>query len=147
MKVCTMCKVEKPITEFNKRGADHNYRPNGFCKKCQLIKWRGFNNRDKELVFNHYGNACACCGESEFAFLTIDHINDDGATHRKTFGGSIYRWLKLNNYPSNFQTLCFNCNFAKSRVVGGCPHQKKKFEQAGTIQLNFVDNKWLTVDH
>jgi len=83
----------------------------------------------KLLVLQHYGGEipkCACCGEKEQMFLTIDHINDDGAEHRRKIkrggGASFYYWLKLNNYPEGFQVLCFNCNHAKS-LYGKCPHQ------------------------
>ena len=83
----------------------------------------------KKEVFNYYGDMCKCCGETEIAFLSIDHINEDGANHRKLLTGSsrtgggtpTYRWIKKNNFPDGFQVLCFNCNWAKSH--GGCPHQ------------------------
>ncbi len=35
------------------------------------------------LVWAHYGQRCACCGETEPAFLAIDHVNNDGNVHRK----------------------------------------------------------------
>ncbi len=46
-------------------------------------------------------------------WLTIDHINNDGAAHRKEIGEggtNFYRWLRKNNYPLGFRTLCWNCN-------------------------------------
>lgn len=82
-------------------------------------------------VYAAYGGAkCACCGEDHIEFLSIDHINDNGAAHRKKiFGDSragsserMYRWLKRNNYPPGFQILCMNCNCAKHRY-GECPHK------------------------
>lgn len=79
----------------------------------------------KEEIFEHYGTECVCCGESMLPFLVIDHINNDGANHRKTLKGkNIYQWLKLNNFPDGFQTLCWNCNSAKG-IYGLCPHQKE----------------------
>lgn len=71
---------------------------------------------------------CNCCGEKEIKFLTIDHLENDGATHRKeikchTGAGSFYYWLKRNGYPKGFQTLCMNCNLAKS-LYKICPHQQ-----------------------
>lgn len=73
-----------------------------------------------------YGGKCSCCGETQFEFLTIEHINRDGAKHRREIGGSkrIYQWLKDNNYPKEgFTVLCFNCN-AASFYYGECPHKK-----------------------
>ena len=77
-------------------------------------------------VFDHYGNECTCCGETIRLLLTIDHINNDGAMHRKILGKSniqLYHWLKKNNFPSNFQTLCYNCNIGKYKNGGVCPHK------------------------
>lgn len=87
----------------------------------------------RSLVLDHYGRRCACCGETETVFLTIDHIDESGAAHRKSLanttslsvGGNsraLVRWLIDNDFPEGFQVLCFNCNFAKHRL-GVCPHQ------------------------
>lgn len=81
----------------------------------------------KKRVFKEYGGKCMCCGEETFEFLSVDHTNGDGYSHRKELGGtSIYRWLIKNNFPKDrFQILCFNCNLAKG-FYGGCPHRRKK---------------------
>ncbi len=78
-------------------------------------------------VLTHYGGdppKCACCGESEIKFLTIDHINGRGREdHKRVGGGSgFYCWLKRNNFPEGFQVLCYNCNCTKG-FYGQCPHQ------------------------
>lgn len=78
----------------------------------------------KSQVFDHYGRVCLCCGESNGKFLTIDHINNDGKTHRKQPGATnMPAWLVRNGFPENLvQVLCWNCNLGK-RVNGGvCPH-------------------------
>ncbi|MEK6897602.1 MAG: hypothetical protein AABW93_03675 [Nanoarchaeota archaeon] len=71
-----------------------------------------------------YGMKCACCGESELKFLSIDHINGGGGKHRRKLKGHFYQWLKVNKYPVGFQTLCHNCNQAKG-YYGQCPHKRK----------------------
>lgn len=79
-----------------------------------------------EVLKKYGGNSpkCACCGETEIKFLTIDHIKNDGAKHRKEIGrGKLYQWLYKNKYmPDRFQVLCFNCNCSKY-YYGKCPHQ------------------------
>ncbi len=35
-------------------------------------------------------------------------------------------WLKANNFPPGFQTLCHNCNIGKHRNKGICPHKQKR---------------------
>jgi hypothetical protein len=79
-------------------------------------------------VLTHYGSKppkCACCGETEVRFLSIDHINGDGHEHRRKIGGNgshLYYWLKKNSYPEGFQVLCYDCNFSKGQSkVQFCP--------------------------
>lgn len=90
-----------------------------------LVVHKKANNKSrftlKSKVIGHYGGACACCGQSQLIFLNIDHINQDGAEHRRVIGASaLYRWLVKNNYPEGFRVLCFNCNIAMYRL-GHCP--------------------------
>lgn len=80
-------------------------------------------------ILSHYGWVCVCCREKQLEFLTIDHINNDGADHRKEIkkssGFNFYKWLVTNNYPKGFQVLCFNCNMAKGHSENKkCPHNK-----------------------
>ena len=81
--------------------------------------------RRRGLVFNYYGGLfphCECCGESHWEFLTIDHINGDGAEHRKQIKGNLYLWLIQNNFPDGFRILCMNCNWSIG-MRGYCPHR------------------------
>lgn len=68
--------------------------------------------------------SCACCGMTGYDFLSLDHINNDGAAHRRTNPESkaLARWARKNNYPPVIQVLCMNCNFAKGKY-GFCPHK------------------------
>lgn len=82
----------------------------------------------KDAVFMAYGGyRCACCGETEKSFLTIDHMNNDGAKMRKegthNHTSKLYRWLKDHGYPKGYQVLCMNCQVGKLRNNGICPHQ------------------------
>lgn len=111
--LCKKCK--KSVTTGNK-----------YCGKCRE-KQRARYQRLRDAVFAAYGGyRCCCpgCNVTEPRFLQIDHINNDGAKHRKEIGGSgahVYGWLRRNKYPPGFQVLCANCNYAKK--TGTCPHQ------------------------
>lgn len=79
---------------------------------------------------------CACCKENEILFLHIDHIDGNGADHRRTLraelgyypgGNNLPYWLKKNGYPAGFQVLCANCNLGK-RTNLECPHQITKID-------------------
>lgn len=99
-------------------------------KRRAIVKRHDAKSRPsvKLAAFNAYGGpVCACCGEQTIEFLTIDHVNNDGAEHRKKVsGGGIFKWLRAKKYPPGFQVLCRNCNWGKHVNGGVCPHQTKK---------------------
>ncbi len=99
--------------------------------KESIKKWHQTIGKQREArlritfkldVLTHYGNGklvCVMCGESRLACLSIDHINGNGCQERKKFGGNgygykFYRYLKKNDYPKGYQTLCMNCQFCKA---------------------------------
>lgn len=89
---------------------------------------KSYHLKIRRKVLEKYGNKCVCCGEPNWAFLVIDHINNDGyAERRERYGsqsGSSHSFfLLLNREPTrnDLQVLCWNCNSAKS-LYGCCPH-------------------------
>ena len=103
---------------------------------------RRANQRLKDEVYEAYGGyRCRCCGEIEPSMLNIDHINNDGAKHKRTLGlekrgnsqdklrtsapaaSTMYIWLRKNGFPPGFQVLCYNCNISKHRNGGVCAHE------------------------
>lgn len=80
-------------------------------------------------VLRRYGGdppTCACCGEHRDEFLTVDHVDGDGAEHRREIGqGQLYPWLKRNDWPEGFRVLCANCNWSRG-VRGYCPHERER---------------------
>jgi len=85
----------------------------------------------KEQVFSHYGKFCACCGETEPAFLTIGHVNGDGAAHRRSLGSKsggprVYLDIIRRGFPNYFRVECYNCNCGAFRNGGVCPHVRAK---------------------
>ena len=102
-----------------------------YCEWCRLQNNKANRHshvRKRDEVFEAYGGyVCACCGETTREFLTIDHIHGGGSKHRKSLpGGHLYTWLRANNFPSGFRVLCYNCNIARSRDCGVCPHERIK---------------------
>lgn len=79
----------------------------------------------KQQVLDAYGATCVCCREATFEFLTLDHINGDGAAHRKVHGAGrsnkVYAELIAAGFPPGYRVLCFNCNSARG-FYGYCPH-------------------------
>ncbi len=82
-------------------------------------------------TFSHYGGSiCACCGETEDAFLTLDHIATNGAVERRQIGGGhmIFTYLRREGYPPGYQVLCWNCNCGRHKNRGVCPHKTGSWE-------------------
>lgn len=82
-----------------------------------------YHARLKQIVLNHYGTTCQVCGETDFKKLCIDHVHENGKTHREELGlkregfnTQFYSWLIKNNFPEGFQTLCITCNSKKSAI-------------------------------
>lgn len=78
-----------------------------------------------------FGGKCMCCGEKRYQFLTIDHVDGDGADHREELVGKRgvapsqwLRKLKKAGWKTDrrLQVLCHNCHNAED-LFGGCPHQ------------------------
>jgi hypothetical protein len=82
--------------------------------------------RLRMVVYSGYGRVCACCGEDELLFLSIDHVNNDGYMRRKNGEGhggeQLFVKIVRENFPPDFQLLCMNCNHGKARNGGICPH-------------------------
>lgn len=101
-------------------------------RKAEADKSAKLNAVLREQVFSAYGgHKCSCCGETEPLFLSIDHIDNDGAEMRRkgvhSRGGTqFYQWLRKNGFPDGFQVLCMNCNLGKHRNGGVCPHKSSK---------------------
>lgn len=117
---------DKNIDEVRERNriAQRIFRENH--KDRLQEKHKDYHRKIKLEVLIHYsGNPpkCECCGETIIDFLTMDHINNDGAEHRKKVGNGLYSWLKKNNYPEGYRVLCFNCNCGRSINNGVCPHK------------------------
>jgi len=119
--ICVRCKKNK-VDKFVE------------CDPCRarLSAYRTARQRMiRKTVLDRYGKVCACCGEANSVFLTLDHINEDGHKDRmpgnRTYPGTYYSSLfKAETIRKDLQVLCYNCNNAKHRNGGTCPHPKLK---------------------
>ncbi len=157
-KICSRCGEAKPLSEFySMRGKRKGLRAD--CKECVRVRNKDYyaktidkyhekratfraenrdllNRREREsyarlrtLILDTYGRRCACCGEDEPLFLELDHVDNDGAQHRRMIGSSakqLYTEVKRQGFPKGkYQLLCANCNQGKKRGGGICPHKSK----------------------
>jgi len=76
--------------------------------------------------FEIYGARCHCscgCQQTILGFLTIGHINNDGAEDRRANGKSEPLLRKATRHPdfSKYTALCWNCNSGAHMNGGICP--------------------------
>ncbi len=90
--------------------------------KKRRARWKIRYRESKRAVLDHYGNTCACCGESNEKFLTLDHINGGGYEERR-HNGDLWVCLVRRNFPDGYQILCYNCNCGRQQNGGVCPHK------------------------
>lgn len=121
--------------ERRKERSKRQYAKQVFAQRTRARERRLYLRR---LGFTHYGWECLCCGVSIEAFLTFDHINNNGAAYRQANGyrvanrrgksfptDKLMRELQKQGWPMNeVQVLCMNCNMARFRL-GSCPHGGK----------------------
>lgn len=99
-------------------GAKKNYPK---YKENKREYQRELTNRYKNQFLEMYGNACSCCGETIFDFLTIEHKQGQMKATRRT-GLVAYRDAVKEYRPDSYEVLCWNCNCAKGKL-GYCPHK------------------------
>ncbi len=110
-----------------------------YCLGCAAFYSRRFTEQSRALrlaVLQAYGGAnphCACCGEAEIRFLTLDHQNGGGRADRRAKGTQgVLRQLRRDNFPSGLRVLCFNCNMVRG-AHGMCPHEGDQAVLPGSL--------------
>lgn len=79
-----------------------------------------------------YGGVCVCCGETDYKFLTLDHIKDrrEDPNGERIAGGRggqpLYAWCIRNDFPPGLRVLCYNCNCGRAANHGVCPHEEQR---------------------
>ena len=118
-KVCTAIRLK--AWEKKNSATRHSYRKRYYRRNIVAItagvrKWEAENADQRranarayyfrlqyQCVMAYGGYRCACCGECEPLFLTLDHIENNGSQHRKeigTLGGAkLYKWIINHGFP------------------------------------------------
>lgn len=134
MSICTRCKKEKPISEFNFKIKALNRRHNQ-CKDCTRLLIKNHYNKNKEYylkktqkrnaklkleVFNYVSqflskNPCIDCGESDIAVLEFDHNGKVPKFKAVSFVmGHGYPLWKVKEEISKCDVRCANCHRRKT---------------------------------
>lgn len=118
-------KKARDLTRSERRAYER--RCYAYDPQKQSHSFNKYKAKLKKQFFDRYGSACACCGEDDEIFLTVEHIGGGGAAHRKQLKresvDSIISDIRRRGWPDGYATLCMNCNFARWRNKGLCPHE------------------------
>lgn len=97
-------------------------------KVSRLDAVRKRNQIAKDEIYRRLGGyVCACCGETEKLFLTIEHKNGGGRKERTYYGGSRFLpALLARKNLDGYEILCMNCNRGKYLNGGFCPHKREE---------------------
>ncbi len=124
--------VKKSIEKHKEKTKERRKADPEFESRLLLLRSfrrRRYYERIRAETLAGYGGKCFCCGESNPGFLTLDHVESDGAQHRREVGSpSLYRWAIKNNFPDVLRLACYNCNAGRQfhSDNGVCPHRKVK---------------------
>jgi hypothetical protein len=119
--------LSMPFRDLQKK-REYNRTPRrklGFQRNRQKVKDRVFE------AYGGYHCSCPGCSEDNPTFMTLDHVNDDGAEQRKSLQSSsaLFYWIIRNDFPPGFQVLCWNCNCGRAMNNRVCPHHTFSIEQ------------------
>ena len=92
----------------------------------------------KSKALSIYGLECACCGEDDIGFLSIDHINGVGVKKRKEHGSGMnfYGILLKMEKQKDLQVLCYNCNLGRHKRNRTCPHKEEKMTISDALKVH-----------
>ncbi len=137
-----ICAMRKPLTKEKRLEYQHRYYEKHPEKKKDRARWNRewiaanrtrYNKAKSEYRFKlklavlikYAGGepACKLCGyNADLDALCLDHIENNGAAHRKelgigcrnsTSGTTIYERVKALGDIPGLQVLCYNCNAIK----------------------------------
>jgi hypothetical protein len=110
--------------EYYKQRNRESYLRNRLRRSIESQQQRAFI---KETIMKHYSNGdikCVECDINDIDMLTLDHINNNGAEHKREIGShrkdckgiGMYGWIVKNDFPKGFQVLCWNHNIKKGLI-------------------------------
>lgn len=119
--LCTKCEIREALPDGTRCTV---------CREEHRLYSTQRYYRIRAEVFEAYGNICNCCGEANTAFLTLDHVNNDGSIDRLVNRKLSVLEKVWKRHREDIQLLCYNCNLGKAKNGGICPHVQEKVIRA-----------------
>ena len=132
MKICSKCKINKDLTEFNKNNSKKD-KLQLYCKSCKKIEDNKYCNKNKVLIKENnkikysknlilinelrelLGNKCIKCNENRLHLLDFHHLDPKEKTYNVTQIISYYGFGKNAIFKAKEEIkkcilLCSNCH-------------------------------------
>lgn len=138
MKVCSICKVPKESSEFNKnRRARDGLQTH--CRPCSHERFKAYyaKNKEKQLSVVRQRNEaatrvnqvkildylrehpCVDCGEDDVVVLEFDHVHGKKRAHvSKLIQG--WAWRTVEAEIEKCEVVCCNCHRRRTLTRLGC---------------------------
>ena len=137
MKTCTLCRIDKPYSDFNvKRRNKDGYQ--NFCRSCQRLyyaSWYQTHASDARLskyarkrLIRENNNAklreylrehpCVDCGFSNMICLEFDHVRGKKSKNVSDMLARNFTWEKIQAEISKCDVVCANCHKIRTATRG-----------------------------
>lgn len=147
IKACVVCKIEKPITEFNKKSkAKDGYQ--NLCKSCSSIRSKAHYQKDKQSSKRRLAknkiiaqdaaklyvsnllitNGCIDCGEKDILVLDFDHLGNK----KNSISRMIHNGVSLTKIVEEIEKCVIRC--------ANC-HRRKTAKDFNWWRLDHTNNK------
>ena len=143
MKTCSKCRLDKPESEFGKKGS--GLQP--WCRSCNAIRSRQYYSENKEKhrrvviernkkikkenqqKFLEYlrTHPCVDCGVDDLVVLELDHLRDKEHNVTTMFSG--YSWNRILKEINKCEVVCANC------------HRRRTFTRCDSYRTRIVSSK------
>lgn len=111
MKICSICKQEKPKSDFHWKDKAHTVL-NSKCKLCSNARMTELRRSRYQLVQTYKSEkGCKVCGEKRHWVLDLHHR--DGEIKEKSISDMLrknYSWDKIEAELKKCDILCANCH-------------------------------------
>lgn len=152
MKCCSLCKIDKIKSAFNKRKSSKDGLQN-VCRECNRLKAKKYysENQDKhkqtiyerkikikirnqKLVFEYLmKHPCMDCGETNPLTLEFDHLNDKRKEVSFLLANG-YSWRILKREIEKCEVRCASCHAIKTHKENNS-YKHKLYEEYGLQAL------------
>lgn len=125
MKTCSRCKIEKPLSEFNRRGGGHQ----AACRQCNSEYYKQYykenpsekerilqNNRARraeidEFIRNRKAKPCVDCGvEYPYYVMQFDHLSQSEKKFQIASSRNLYTIQQIQEEIAKCELVCANCH-------------------------------------